>query len=209
MNNPCTTPFRKGKSEIGDETTFSAPYTPKKGAFPQTFPKRKADHYSSKPQDYITKPTNFLHRFHDLYTSPSHSSSDKEEKVFSSFEKWLIYNESSVEKNDFGENCGKGEWVKVASKEQAMPRPDRATRRATKHKSPLGEETPFLCEKNYLGRKNRISFRTWQKTFYFCTLKYHALIAPQCASAHLSDPICHTSSLRFRAPPCCFSLPAL
>jgi hypothetical protein len=108
VNNPCTTPFRKGKHKRRDETTFSAPYTPKKGPFPQTFPKRKVDHYSSKPQDYNTKPANFLHRFHNLYTSPSHSSSDKEEKVFSSFEKWLIYNESSVEKNDFGENCGKG-----------------------------------------------------------------------------------------------------
>ena len=112
-------------------------------------------------------------------------------------------------KKRFRGKLWEGEWVKVASKEQTMPCPDRATRGATKHKSSLGEETPFLREKNYLGRKNRISFRTWQKTFYFCTLKYHALIAPLRASAHPSDPICHTSSLRFRAPPCCFSLPAL
>lgn len=108
MNNPCTTPFRKGKRKRRDETTFSAPYTPKKGPFPQTFPKRKVDHYSSKPQDYNTKPANFLHRFHNLYTSPSHSSSDKEEKVFSSFEKWLIYNESSVEKTISGKTVGRG-----------------------------------------------------------------------------------------------------
>ena len=86
-----------------------------------------------------------------------------------------------------------------------MPRPDRATRRATKYKSPLGKETSFLREKNYLGRKNRISFRTWQKTFYFCTLKYHALTAPLCASAHSLERISrqHVTHVPFAFARCC------
>ena len=180
----------------------------KKGSFPQTFPKRKVDHYSSKPQDYNTKPANFLHRFHNLYTSPSHSSSDKEEKVFSSFEKWLIYNESSVEKTISGKTVGRGMG------EGGIERADDAAPRSSDKGGDKAQEPPrrrkrLFCAKELFRPKNRISFRTWQKTFYFCTLKYHALIAPLRASAHPSDPICHTSSLRFRAPPCCFSLPAL
>ena len=208
MNNLCISSLRKGRAKGGDEKLFSAPCTPKKAPFPPTFPDRKVDNYCSKAQDYMRKPVDFLHIIHKLYTSPRHSFLIRKKKSFLLQEEWPIYNESAVEKTFSGENCVKSAW--------GMPLHRRAACLPAGERSILGttvcREPPFLCEKNKLGRKNRISFRPWQKTFYFCTLKYHALIAPLCASVHPrshSSSSCHISSFRFRALPCCSLPPAL
>lgn len=106
MNNRCTTPSAPRRLTTEGEKPFSPPFTRSKAPFPQAFPEKEMGSYAPKHQDHSIKQGDFLHAFHSLYTSPSQTLSIRKKKSFLLLEKWLIYNESGVEKTILAENCG-------------------------------------------------------------------------------------------------------
>ena len=201
MHNRCTTPSAPRRLTTEGEKPFSPPFTRSKAPFPQAFPKKKTGSYAPKPQEHSTAQGDFLHAFHSLYTSPSQTLSIRKKKSFLLLEKWLIYNESGVEKTISTENCG-GSSVESGD----LRSPSRRTPKAgTDHGKATAGVGHILHEKQNFGRKKRFSFRICRKTFYFCTLKYHALTAPLCASAHSLDRISrqHVTHVPFAFARCC------
>ena len=201
MHNRCTTPSAPRPLTTEGEKPFSPPFTRSKAPFPQAFPEKKTGSYAPKHQDHSIKQGDFLHAFHSLYTSPSQTLSIRKKKSFLLLEKWLIYNESGVEKTISAENCG-GSSVESGD----LRCPSRRTPKAdTDHGKATAGVGHILHEKQNFGRKKRFSFRICRKTFYFCTLKYHALTAPLCASAHSLDRISrqHVTHVPFAFARCC------
>ena len=106
-----------------------------------------------------------------------------------------------MEKTISAENCG-GSSVESGD----LRCPSRRTPKAsTDHGKATAGVGHILHEKQNFGRKKRFSFRICRKTFYFCTLKYHALTAPLCASAHSLDRISrqHVTHVPFAFAHCC------
>lgn len=159
MHNRCTTPSAPRRLTTEGEKPFSPPFTRSKAPFPQAFPEKKTGSYAPKPQDHSTAQGDFLNAFHSLYTSPSQTLSIRKKKSFLLSEKWLIYNESGVEKTISAENCG-GSSVK--SGDLCCP-----SRRTPKAGTDHGKATAHSARKTEFRAKKALFVSHLPKDFLF------------------------------------------